>query len=99
MNNDTDPRTSQFIEAIIFSGALLVAHFSAFVVARSSMGLISRGYLAFTCLVLPIAALIGCITLRSARGWNWGQIVLVSLLALLMSFIQLLIVGEASAAV
>lgn len=63
------------------------------------MELISRGYLVFSCLVLPIISLVGCIILRSARGWHWGQIVLVSLLALLMGFIQFLIAGAASAAV
>ena len=99
MNQDTDPRTSQFIEAIIFSGVLLAVHFTAFIVAKSSMGLISGGYLVFCCIVLPVVALGGCIILRSARGWHWGQIVLVSLLALLMGFIQLLIVGAASASV
>ena len=99
MKQDTDPRTSQFAEAIIFSAVLLAVHFTAFIVARSSMELISRGYLVFSCFALPIVSLVGCIILRSARGWHWGQVVLVSLLALVMSFIQLMIVGAASAAV
>jgi hypothetical protein len=94
-----DPPTAQFIEVLIFAGVLLAIHLIAFIVARSSMGLISQGYLVFCCLVLPIASIAGCVLLRSVRGWRWGQVALTTLLGLLLSFIQFLIVAAASAAV
>ncbi len=97
MKQEADPRTSQFIEAIIFVGILLAIHCCAFIMAKSSMGLISRGYLVFCCLVLPLASLAASIILRLARGWQWGQVTFVIFLALLFGFIQFLIVGSVSA--
>lgn len=99
MTQEADPRPPQFIEAIIFGGILLAIHFSAFIVARFSMDLISRGYLVFCCVVLPVVSVAASIILRSTRGWHWGQVIFVTLLALLFSFVQLLIVASASAAV
>ena len=99
MTKEADPRTTQFFEVAVFGGILLLIHLGAFVVARSSMNLISIGYLVFCCLVVPLAAVAGSIILRSMRGWHWGQVVLVALLALLLGFVQFLIVGSASAAV
>lgn len=99
MNQDADPRTPQFGETLTFVGVLLTVHFLAFVVARFSMDLVSRGYLAFVCLLLPITAVAASIVLRSVRRWHWGQITFVVLVALLASFLQFLIIGSASAAV
>jgi hypothetical protein len=88
MSHENNPRSSQFIEAMIFIGLLLAIHFIAYVVARSSMELISRGYLVFIGLVLPIVSLVGCMILHSTRRWHGGQVVFVSLLVVLMSLIQ-----------
>lgn len=84
---------------MIFVGILLTIHCGAFIVAKYSMDLISRGYLVFCCLVLPLASVAGSIILRLARGWQWGQATFVIFLALLFGFIQFLIVGSVSAVV
>jgi hypothetical protein len=99
MNQDTDPRTSQRIEVSISIGIVFAIHLIAFIVAGASMGLITREYLVFCGLVLPIMSLVGCIILHFVRGWRWGEVALVTLLAMLLSFVQILIVGAATAAV
>ena len=99
MTKEADPRTAQSLDVAVFGGILLLIHVRTFIAARSSMNLISIGYLAFCCLVLPLVAVAGSILLRSMRGWHWGQVILVVLLALLLGLVQFLIVGSASAAV
>jgi len=99
MKQESDPGTAKFTEALIFGGTLVLVHLGAFFVARSSMDLVSRGYLVFCCLVLPMASVAGSFALRSVRGWHWSQVAFVTLLSFFLGFIQLLIVSSAAASV
>jgi len=99
MSQETDPRTAQFVETVVFVAVLLAVHLVAFVVARYSMDLLGGSYLSFVCLILPLVSVVASIVLRSLRSWHWGQMAFVIFASLLISFIQLLIIGSASAAV
>lgn len=99
MTQEIDPRTAQFVETVVFVAVLLAVHLVAFVVARYSMDLLGGSYLGFVCLILPLVSVVASIVLHSLRRWHWGQVAFVILASLLISFIQLLIIGSASAAV
>ncbi|QIF04333.1 hypothetical protein [Roseimicrobium sp. ORNL1] len=97
--SERDVRTGQFLEAGQLIGALLLVHLVSYLMARHAFGLVTTGYISWTCVLLPLGALGSVIVLKVNRAWHWGQVILVMLAALFFSFIQLFIFGEASAAV
>lgn len=99
MHQEADPRTERFVETVVFIVVLLAVHLTAFIVARHSMNLLGGGYLGFVCLILPPVSLVATVVLRATRDWQWAQIAFVILLALVFSFVQLMVIGSASAAV
>lgn len=99
MNPTSDPRTVQFAEVLFVSGVIVTVHLAAFASGRLSNALVSRNYMAVTCLIIPVIAVILAATLKWRRSWHWGQVSWVVLVALLLSFLQFLIIGEASVAV
>lgn len=98
MTQEPEAQPSQVNGAFFFCGFLLVIHAAAFMGA-GPMGLFALGNLVICCLLLPIASLAGCLIPRSSKGWRWAQVVPVTVVAFLFSFIQLMIVAAASAAV
>ena len=89
-----DPRTRQFLELVIASVGLLLLHFMSFMLAGRSI--VSTDYAIWACIALPLFALVVAVILVVAGRWHWGQSILFMIVALVCSFIQLMIVGEAS---
>jgi hypothetical protein len=92
-----DPRTRQFLELVTASVGLMFLHIASFMLAGRSI--VSTNYAIWACIALPFLALVVAVMLVVAGRWHWGQSILFMILALIFSFIQLMLVGEASAAV
>lgn len=99
MTNESDQRTQQFKEVAIFVGILIIIHLILVLIGRSSMAMISLGYVFFAAGVIPIVGIIISLALRSRGQWHWGQVLLSSLSSLILGFFQIVIVASASASV
>jgi lysylphosphatidylglycerol synthetase-like protein (DUF2156 family) len=98
MSND-DPRTRQFADVMVAAGSIFTTHALSLLVAVFSNSIVSRGYLAWVCIVIPLCSGGLAIRLIASRKWHWGQAVMLAAIAILLGAIQLLIVGSASASV
>jgi hypothetical protein len=104
-----DLRSQQFASVVLSASALIVIHCVSFITAGYSMSVFEGGYLAGVCLLLPAASLVLAVALALAlalavalavsRIWHWEQSALFAIIAWIVSCLQLLIIGEASAAV
>ena len=91
----TDPRTPQFLDAVLASAVLIGVNFASFRLSGSAV--ISQNYFYWAVIVLPCLASLVALSLVLNRRWNWGQLIYLMIVALLCSFVQLMILGEASA--
>lgn len=99
MTNKPDLRTQQFKEVAVVVGILIMIHLILLLIGRSSMAIISVGYVFFAAGVMSIVGIITSLALRSMRQWHWGQVFLCCLSSLILGFFQVLIVASASASV
>lgn len=92
-----DPRTPQFLDAVLASAGLIGVHFVTFLLSGSSI--VSQYYFIWAVIVLPCLAFLVALSLVLNRRWRWGQLIYLMIVALLSSFVQLMILGAAGASV
>jgi hypothetical protein len=94
-----DARTAQFSEVGLVCFLLLVAHGSALAIHFYS-NLIGMGtYMMITGIFFPLIILFPAVSFWVEGRWHWGQVVLAMMVALALSFFQLMLIGCESASV
>ena len=93
------PRTTRFSEVALVSFLLLVAH-GIVLALHFKADMISIGaYMMITGICFPLMILILAFGFWCEGRWHWGQVVLAMMVALVLSFFQLLLIGSESASV
>ena len=92
-----NPRTNPAIEAYVAVGILGTLHLFCLAIGFADNGFVFRGYFTFSCIVLPTLSIVALFILHRLRSWHQGQITLLLLASGIMSFVQFMIVSQATA--
>ena len=92
-----DPRTAQFSEVALVCFLLLAAHGTVLGI-HFYLNLISMGaYMMITGIFFPLIILFLSVSFWVEGRWHWGQVVLAMMVALVLSFFQLVLINSGSA--
>jgi hypothetical protein len=76
---------------------MLVLHGLCFLAALGESVFLFRAYMWTTCCALPLVSVLWSLIRMLRRQWHWGQAGLFLLVSSALSFVQLLLIGRASA--
>ena len=92
-----DPRTREVLETFAAISVLGFFHLVCLAIGIADRSFGFSGYVEFACVILPLLSVIAASVLRSTRSWHWGQITLFIVASGMMSLLQLILVGRATA--
>ena len=96
-DDSNDPRTKQAVEVLIAVGVLGAFHLFCLGIGFADSRFVFGGYLVFSCMILPVMSVAAVVFLIKKRSWHSGQILMFLVISAIMSFLQFILVGQATA--
>lgn len=92
-----DPLDAEVYEVLHALGVIVLLHGLFLVMGLADSLFVLKGYIWIACCLLPLGSIAAAAVLRFSGGWHWGQIGLFMIASGVLSFIQLLLIGHATA--
>ena len=95
-NKSRDPRTREAVEAFSVIGLFAVLHLIILLISFADSGFVFGAYFSIACVFLPVLTIVVAILLHRMLSWHQGQIALLLVASGVMSFLQLMLLGQAT---